>query len=572
MDELRYQLDLLKAMNQKLDGREKMYRFLCDTSSSALIYYSFEKDEAVTLGSFSHFFDFEVKTRSDFPRFFDVVDKEYEMNLRDIVYPEKTGRTHGVTECRVRDKKAWLEFEVNVCYDEAAHPMDMVLRIRDVSRVRIQNEELKFLAYYDSLTGLYNRNYFVQLLGEFLGKAQENDSVVSVMIIDIDNFRKINDGMGIIVGDELVQQVGQMLREFSSPDILVGHINSDIFCMAVYEPFGLKSIENIYKEIQHKLMPGFLLSGGQEIQITVSVGVAEYPETAKGALELLNCAEIVMFKAKSNGKDNLQYYDAPILQEFLKNVEIENKLKEALYKKSFELYFQPQYEAGSRRLRGAEVLLRLKDGNTMIPPSVFIPIAEKNGYIVPIGDWVIEQSLKTFADWKRKYGYSMILSINISAIQYKKADFVDLLMERIHSYAIEPNEIELEITESVLIDDFELMKEKLLLLREYGLRISLDDFGTGFSSLSYLKGLPIDTLKIDKSFIDTSVTDDSSGIITEAVIAMAHKLGYETVAEGVEYQNQYEFLQSAGCDIIQGYFFGRPVPEEELERILVQLL
>ncbi len=572
MDELRYQLDLLKAMNQKLDGRDKMYRFLCDTSSSALIYYSFEKDEAVTLGSWNTYFDFEVKNRNDFSRFFEVIEEAYEMSLRDIVYLEKTGRSHAVTECKGKESKTWLKFEANLCYNDAGQPMDMVIRIQDISKLKIQNEELRYLAYYDSLTGLYNRNYFVQLLGEFLQRAKENNAVVSVMIIDIDDFRKINDGMGIIIGDELVQQVGQMLKEFSEPDILVGHINSDIFCMAVYEPYGLKSVENIYKILQQKMMNGFLLSSGQQLEVTVSIGVAEYPETAKTALELVNCAEIVMFKAKSNGKDNLQYFDAPILNEFLKDVEIENKLKEALYKQSFQLYFQPQYQTGTKRLRGVEVLIRWQDGNGMIPPSVFIPIAEKNGYIVPVGNWVIEESLKIFADWKRKYGYPMILSINISAIQYKRADFVDFLMGMIHQYAVDAKEVELEITESVLIDDFESMKEKLLLLREYGVRISLDDFGTGFSSLSYLKGLPIDILKIDKSFIDTAVTDQSSGIITEAVISMAHRLGYETVAEGVEDQKQYEFLQSAGCDIIQGYYLGRPVPEKELEKLLVQLL
>lgn len=572
MDELRYQLDLLKAMNQKLDGREKMYRFVCDTSSSALLYYSFERDEVITLGRWNTYFDFAMNKRCDFSRFFEIVDEEYEMRLRDTLYLEKSGCSHAITECRLKEKKVWLEFESHICYNEAGQPTDQMLRIKDINKLKVQNEELRYLAYYDSLTGLYNRNYFIQLLNEFLQKAQKENAVVSVMIIDIDDFRKINDGMGIIVGDELVQQVGQMLGELSGPDILAGHINSDIFCMAVYEPYEPKSIANLYKKIQQKLMNGFLLSGGQQLEITVSIGVAEYPETAKTALELLNCAEIVMFKAKANGKDNLQYFDAPILNEFLKNVEIENKLKEALYKQSFQLYFQPQYSTKERRLRGAEALLRWPDNNTMIPPSVFIPIAEKNGYIVPVGNWVIEEGLKIFAEWKRKYGYPMILSINISAIQYKRADFVDSLMEQIHRYGIDAKDVELEITESVLIDDFESMKEKLLVLREYGVRISLDDFGTGFSSLSYLKGLPIDTLKIDKSFIDTSVTDKSSGIITEAVISMAHRLGYETVAEGVENQNQYEFLQSAGCDMIQGYFFGRPVPKEELEKLLVQLL
>ncbi len=237
--------------------------------------------------------------------------------------------------------------------------------------------------------------------------------------------------------------------------------------------------------------------------------------------------------------------------------------------KQFSLFYQPQYDVESGRLRGVEALIRWKDENgKLISPAEFIPIAEKNGSIVSIGAWVVEEALRTYAEWRDKFGVHLIMSINISAIQYKRKDFVSNVISLMEKYEIESKEIEFEITESVLIDDFAEVIEKMNLLREYGIRVSLDDFGTGFSSLSYLKGLPIDTLKIDKSFIDTVITDDSTRIITESIVSMVKKLGFETVAEGVETEAQYEYLRDIHCDNIQGFYLGKPMQKDEVEQIL----
>lgn len=573
MDELRYQIDLLKAMNQKLSGRDKMFRLVCDTSNNAFLYYGFDNGEVITLGDWDSFFSFKVKEVKDLPLIFDEVEDKYILPIRNVLFLEKSGKTQDSVECCLKDKKTWLEFETRISYDEEEKPTDKIVCIKNITKFKKQNEELRYMAYYDGLTGLYNRNYFVMRLGEFIRRAKEEKSIVSVMFIDIDDFRKVNDGMGLIVGDEVVQQYGQFLDTFSEENVVVCHMNSDVYCMAIYDPCGSRSVEHIHKSIQERINQGFTLSNGMDVRLTVSVGVAEYPEASTSTLELINCAEIVMFKAKSSGKASLQYFDAPILQDFLQNVDIENKLKEAVFNNNFTMHFQPQYYTGTSRLRGVEALIRWKDeNNRMISPAVFIPIAEKNGAIIPIGNWVIEESIKNYAEWKRKYGYPLIMSINISAIQYKRKDFVEKLMGIIKKYDVKPDEIELEITESVLIDDFAEVKEKLLTLRDYGIRISLDDFGTGFSSLSYLNGLPIDTLKIDKSFVDKVGTDASTRIITESIVSMVNKLGYETVAEGVETKEQMDYMRNIGCDMIQGYFLGKPVPAEEIEKLLIELL
>ncbi|MCM1111885.1 MAG: EAL domain-containing protein [Muribaculum sp.] len=572
MNEMDYQLDLLKAMNRRLSAKEKMYKMICDASNCAYLYYSFEKKEIITMGRWREFFDFDIQDIKDIVRIFDEMEESCVMPLRDVLFLEKSGHGVSAMECRHKDGKRWYSFRTTVNYDNLGTEQDKLIVVENTTKQKSQREELIYMAHFDIMTGLYNRNYFVTLLNGFLRKAEAGNSVVSVMVIDIDDFKKINDGMGMVVGDEMIQTFGAFLKELSDDHVIVCHLNNDVYCIAVYEPSGSHSVEHIHRTICGRLKEPFVLSGGQRVNITVSIGVAEYPEAASSALDLINCAEIVMFRCKGMGKNSLQYFDTLILDDFLNNIEMENRLKQAVFNSNFLLYYQPQFFTGSKRLRGVEALIRWKDETGhMISPTVFIPIAEKNGCIVSIGSWVVEESVRNYAKWREQYGIPFIMSINISAVQYNREEFVEELLETIRRYHVEPNEVEVEITESILIDDFDKVIEKLKLLREAGIRVSLDDFGTGFSSLSYLKKLPIDTLKIDKSFIDTVLTDGATRIITESIINMVKSLGVESIAEGVEEEAQYEYLKSIGCDMIQGYFLGRPLPPEKIEEILQEM-
>ncbi len=570
MSELHYQLDLLKAMNQKLTEKERMYHTVFDSAVGAFLYYSFERNQIVTLGQWSEFFDFDIRDPRDISKLVDAVDDSYSMALRDVLYLEKTGQNTATAECMLKGTKIWLLFRSKIYYGDYGQPADKVVYISNITKIRSQNEELTYMAYYDSMTGLFSRNYFVRLLGEYIRTASETNNVISVMMIDLDDFHKINDGQGMVVGDELIQQFGSYLKELCEKRDVTGcHLHTDVYLLAIYDPSGERTMENLHREIQQRIRKPFKLSNGQDLQVTFSAGVAEYPEASKSAIELINCAEIMVFKSKAMGKNIIQYFNTPVLQEFLRTAELESKLKEAVFRHSFEMYYQPQYFAGNRKLRGVEALIRWKNGNEgMISPAIFIPIAEKNGAIIPIGQWVVEQSIKQHAYWRKRYGASYIMSINISALQYSREDFVDSVIGLIKKYDVTPSEIELEITETILIEDFQAVYDKLKILRDFGIRISLDDFGTGFSSLSYLKKLPIDTLKIDKSFIDTVLADPATRVITEAIINMVKALGFESVAEGVEEEKQYEYLHSIGCDVIQGYYFGKPLSAEELETVL----
>lgn len=572
MDELHYQVDLLNAMNQRLSNDGKMYRLICDTSSNAFLYVNFVDNDVKTLANWKFFFpDVEINDMTDLAKLYAQVEDRYVLPLRDLLFLEKKEMNADSGIIKLKDGRTWVECETAILYNEDGRATDKVIRFKDISKFKNQNEELTYMAYYDLLTRLYNRNYFVRLLADYVRKAEQENAVVAVMFIDIDDFRKINDGLGLVVGDEIVQQLGQFLSSFQKENVLVSHFNADIYCIAIYDPSGSRSVEQIYKKIHERVKSPFALSTGQELRISVSVGVAEYPEAARTTLELINCAEIVMFKAKKGGRDSIQYFDAPILKEFLQNVTIDNKLKEIVFSQNFTINFQPQYNVKDRKMRGMEALIRWRDSDgKMISPAVFIPIAEKNGMIVPIGIWVIEESIRFFSEWKKKFDSHVILSVNISAIQYMRSEFVDDIIRIIQKYDVDPRELELEITESVLIGNFKEITEKMCILRDYGIRISLDDFGTGYSSLSYLKGLPIDTLKIDKSFIDTSLTDENTRVITETIIVMAKKLGFETIAEGVELREQFDYLEEIGCDCIQGYLLGKPMPKEEIEQLLLE--
>ena len=573
MEELQYQIDLLNAMNQKLSSNLEMYQKICEMSKNIYIYCDFLRNKVDVMGQFQQYFPFQLSSILDLEHILEYVKEEYVEQLRNVLFLEFKEQNKMEAECCLVKGGIWLHFEAELICDNQRKPLTKIIRIVNISQAKKQNEELQYLAYYDSVTGMYNRNYFVSILSRWVQKAKEEKEIIALICIDIDDFKKINDGMGLVVGDELLQVFGQYLKELAGEKVIVSHANNDIYYMAIYAPVGSRSVDNICEKVNKRLEEPFKLTQGREIRFTVCMGIALFPESTQNAMELLNCAEIIMLQAKMAGKNSIRYFETPVLEEFKEMIEIENQLKSAIMDNKFELYFQPQFESETRSLRGVEALIRWWDEKGhMISPAVFIPIAEESGMIVSIGDWVIDEAVRIYSEWKKKFDCSFVLSINISAIQYRKPDFVPNLIKVLKKYNVDAKAIELEITETVLIKDFVEVVKQLRVLKEYGIKISLDDFGTGFSSLSYLKGLPIDTLKIDKSFVDTVLEDQSTQVITEAIVSMVKKLGYETVAEGVETEEQYQYLKDIECDNIQGYLLGKPMPAHEIEQVITKNL
>lgn len=568
MQDNSYQVGLLNALNSKLNKEGGMLRNILSVSENAYLYYDFSDKSSVALGNWEHFFGVERDQLTSVSMLADEVEDTYLEAYYETVNPEKDNNQKLETELELK-KSLWAKMEVFVTYENDV-PLFKVLKFSDITKAKQKNEELAYMAYYDTLTGLYNRNYFVLLLNEMVTKAQDNQAIVSLLFIDIDDFRKVNDGMGLLEGDEVVQSVGLILKGMMNDNVIASHFNSDIYCMAIYDPCGNRSVDTITKNIRESLKEPIKLIGGSDVILTVSIGIAEYPESSTNPLELINLAEIVMLKAKHCGKNNIQYYDKPIIEEFIGNIEIEKKLEKAMKEKDFRMFYQPQYDTVTKTLRGAEALVRWKDGEgSLVSPETFIPIAERNGSILMLGDWIIEETLGDFAKWSANHDMkNFLLSINVSSLQFKNKNFVKFLIGIITKYNINPKNIELEITESVFIDNMNDIIKKMKELREFGIRFSMDDFGTGFSSLSYLRDLPIDTLKIDKSFIDDVVTDISTRTIAESIIELSKKLGFDTIAEGVEEEVQYSLLRNMGCENIQGFYFGKPMTYEDMDKLL----
>ncbi len=569
MSNLQYQLDLLKAMNSKISESEHMYKLIVEQASLSFIYYSFEKDTYFSMGSFNKVFGFQVVNNNDLDRFFSFFDSSKESRIREIFFSERFSKNEESIDVLDSYGKRWFRIVCSKIYDENDTITDKVIKIIDITKDMSKNDELLYMAYYDSLTGIYNRNYFITLLDSFISRAKDNGEKVALLTIDIDNFKKVNDGLGMIIGDEFLQQFGSYLKTIADERVLVTHLSNDIFGIGIYNPYGDYSVDVFIEKIRKRLLEPFVMSMGMEVTVSVSFTIAEFPDAADSALDLINCGDIAMYKAKTLGNNQTVYFDAKMLEDFMNNVSLENKLSDAVINHKFEVYFQPQFHADTQKIRGLEALVRWKDDDKgFIPPSVFIPIAEKNGSIIPIGNYVLDRSIRQFSEWRKKFKHDFTMSINISAVQYKREDFVDNVINTIHKYDVDPKFIELEITESILIDDFELVTAKIEKLREFGIKISLDDFGTGYSSLSYLMRMPIDTLKIDKSFVDSVMVDNSTRIILDSILSMSHNMGFESVAEGVEDENQYNYLNAKGCNVIQGFYMGKPVPADDITKIL----
>jgi len=571
MEEMRYQLDYLQAMNKKLDADRRIYQNIVNTSQTGLLYYSFEDNSLSVFGNYNKFFpDVNIQSLRDL---YDYLDSQEVLEIEEIkkfLYCERYELNQYEIDMPLGD--IWCHASCLNIYDNADSVHAKIFRFTDNTTLYRQNEELRDAVYLDKTTGMFNREYFVRNLIEWVGRAEKENKTIAVANLDIDGFRKINDGIGIVVGDELIQMVGNTIKSCcDNKDIICSRFNGDQFYIAVYDPIGRKNIGYIYEIIKEKLENPVKING-YELHVSVSVGVASYPEGGDSALEIINSAEIVMFRAKKQGKGCIAYFEKSIVETFRKNIVLEDTLKRAQKNKEFILFYQPQYDGVTGKLRGLEALVRLpKKGGGMISPADFIPLAESTKMIVPIGEQVMEMAISAMANWKRLYHSPFIMCINVSAIQFKNEYFQSRIQGLISKYHLNPEDIEIELTESVLSEDFDGMIRKMMALKSFGIRISIDDFGTGYSSLSYLNKLPAETIKIDKTFVDHMLTEENDRIIISSILSLTKQLGYEVVAEGVESQEQMDSLVDMGCDVIQGYLLGKPMPDDSIEHLLKEL-
>ncbi len=578
-DSLSFQVDLLRSQKEKIEKNFFIQLGILELTESAYYYVNFKEDAFMSGGSWQELFESEAPQKADREFLERLVDPALLYTLDDVTGAEELRPEEGKTqrfltrEIHIRSNRKWLEAAVRVNYSSDGEPIEKFVCFKDITRFKTQYDELTYMAYYDEITGLFNRNYFVQRLSALINRARLSGTALSLVMVELLDYEKTKNSIGLINYDELLQNFGQFLGELVSDDgkIIAGHLTAQFYAIAIYDSgYKLDSTECI-KLIRTRLKNPFVLSSGDELNLTANYAVSNYPESGDSAFVLLEHNELILFSMAEKGqRDCCRVFDSFLMEAFMENVSIEKRMQSAIRDGSFRMFFQPQYNIRTGRLRGCEALIRWPDSDGLyISPAQFIPIAEKSGAILPIGKYVMEESFAAYARWKSAAGYDGIMSVNISVLQIRRSDFVETILALLRKYMLDPDNIEIEITESAFIENTEDAVEKIGTLRGHGIRIALDDFGTGFSSLSYLKSLPIDTLKIDKIFMDTVVSDNSTGIITESLVRMVQRLGLETIAEGVETREQYDFLKKIQCDNIQGFLLGRPMPEEEFRRMIL---
>lgn len=424
-----------------------------------------------------------------------------------------------------------------------------------------ENEKiLHKLVYFDSLTGLPNRKMVLDEVERLIYQAHVDKFYL--IYFDLDDFKKVNETAGYCIGDEILLNVSSKWEDIKNEKDILGHLGGDEFALLIMEDMDREDLMEYIERFRLVLDEPISLFG-KEYLVTASFGIAEYPCDGKDGIELLRSSFIAMNTAKDSGKNYVQFYTYEMQLEILKRLQIENGLLYSIKNDEMYMVYQPMYHCDNRTLRGFEALARWKyPGIGSINPAQFIPIAEETGMIVDLGKWIIKEVITKFMGFQRTYKINTIVSINISVVQMIEPSFVSMIKEVLEETGFDGRYLELEITESVLISYPEHIIEIITQLRAMGIRIALDDFGTGYASLNYLQMLPIDILKIDKSFIDKIDKKDTMNHIIKYIVNLAHQLGVEVVAEGVEYEEQLNFLNAIGCDYIQGFLLSKPIEEE----------
>jgi diguanylate cyclase (GGDEF)-like protein/PAS domain S-box-containing protein len=444
-----------------------------------------------------------------------------------------------------------------------------VAQFFDITDKKEKEELIWRQANFDALTNLPNRQMLLDRLDQEIKKAHRAKAPLALLFIDLDRFKEINDTLGHAKGDRLLVEAARRIRQCVRDTDTVARLGGDEFTV-VLPGFGSRShLEHIAGDIIQKLVEPFDLNDDDTGYISASIGITVYPDDAEDIESLLRHADQAMYEAKAEGRNRFGYFTASMQQEANEKLALTNDLRQALARGELHVYYQPILELGSRRITKAEALLRWKHpGRGMVGPAVFIPLAEESGLIHEIGDWVFRQAIRDVKKWLEQTGHAIQASVNKSPAQFERAgdaDWSDSLAE----LGLPKNSITVEITEGLLLKS-DKAKQRLLDYRNKGIEVSIDDFGTGFSSLSYLKQFDIDYLKIDRSFVKDLTTNDSDLALTEAIIVMAHKLGIKTIAEGVETEQQRDLLESFGCDYMQGFLYSPAVPAKEFGRMLAE--
>jgi len=448
--------------------------------------------------------------------------------------------------------------------DPNGEVMAVIAMGQDVTETVESQARIHHLAYFDSLTELPNRALLADRLNQTMAEADRNNHPFSLMMLDLDRFKEINDSYGHTVGDQLLCEAARRLETRIRRYDTIARLGGDEFAILLSEIHHPQNASNVGQKIIEAMAEPFYIAG-KELFITVSIGIAVFPTDSHKVEDLLKYADSALYSAKSKGRNNFQFYSSDLTEKTSVRMNIENALRKALQKDEFKLYYQPQVDLISKEVVGVEALIRWhRDHRELVSPDQFIGIAEESGLIISIGEWIISTACKAAVQWNAGRTKPFTVSINLSTRQFIQNDLFNSVINILTETGCKPEWIKLEITESLLLEDNETIQSVLQTFHNHGLCISIDDFGTGYSALSYLNRFPISQLKIDRSFIKDITTNLDRGLIVQAIISMARSLRKGLIAEGVETEAQAQYLAAIGCPHAQGYLFGRPVPFEDV--------
>ncbi|KNB73119.1 bifunctional diguanylate cyclase/phosphodiesterase [Brevibacillus reuszeri] len=497
-----------------------------------------------------------------------IADEDRDNFLYAIEHTFSTRKEY-LVECRLktkRDKPIWTETKLNPIIDEHDNVTCLIQVTRDTTERKQSEELIHYLAYHDALTELPNRRMYVQHLGKEIMQAKRFQSNMAVLFLDLDRFKDVNDSFGHDVGDLLLKEAATRLKASVKPGDMVARLGGDEFTVLISNLTEREEAAAVAEQIMQVMQEPFYMNG-QAFNISSSIGISLFPDDGDNAEDLLKRADTALYTVKSRGRNGFDFFDPSMEAKSLERILMENELRKAIEQEHFQIYYQPKMDIKTGTLTGMEALVRWMHPELgIIPPNRFIPIAEESGMIIPLGEWILKEACKQNKRWHDQ-GYELKVSVNLSVRQIYQKDLLDMIKATLEETQLEPKWLELEITESIFVkmDEATIVLQQI---RDIGIQISIDDFGTGYSSFSYIKSLPVDTIKIDASFIRDVHHNQESQAIVKAIVTIAESLNMKVVAEGIELNDQVAALQENGCGQGQGYLFSRPLATADFEQFL----
>ncbi len=471
---------------------------------------------------------------------------------------------------RPDQKETWVLGQISFVKDVSDSVAGHIGSITDITERKAAETQIQYMAYHDQLTALPNRFLFKEQMQTAMAHAHRSNAKVALLFMDLDNFKTVNDTLGHPIGDKLIKAVAARLKMSVRDSDTVCRHGGDEFLILLADINTTTCITQVTGKILERLADPFEIDG-QELSTSISMGIAVYPDDGNEFDTLLKKADTAMYDAKQAGRNTYRFYTSEMNANAAETLQMRNSLRNALLRDEFALYYQAQINLGDDRLIGAEALIRWNHPDLgLVPPARFIPIAEDSGLIVQIGDWVLREACRQAAEWQQAGLPPLLIAVNLSAVQFKRGDLVGSVSQALEESGLDPALLELELTESILIQDTDNVLVTIRRLKALGIKLSIDDFGTGYSSLAYLRRFNLDKLKIDQSFVRDIDNNPDDEAIVRAIIQMAHSLKLQTIAEGVENTRVLTHLRALDCDQAQGYHFSRPLPAAAFAAFVIE--